>query len=133
MNGEKKLILANKSIESEAPEEEKLREMSTFSLPRLCNSSGLSNNRTVNSKFATLDSRGARISAAQSAQKRQTLKRCENEMMERRNAINRRGSIAENQFRGIKREHLERKTNQIIHSMTVCFAYNRLCSVRRDN
>lgn len=128
-NGKQKLNLANKSFESATPEAVKIREMSTFSLPRLCNSSGLSNNRTVNSKFATLDSRGARSSGVHLDQKRQTLTRCENEMMERRKAIDRRGSINQYQFRGIKREHLERKTKQIIHSMTVCLAYNRLCSI----
>lgn len=97
--------------------------MSTYSLQNLCNSGGLSNNRTVNTKFATLDDRRPRKAAVQNEQGRQTLKRCENEMLERRKAINRRGSITQNQFRGIKREHLERKTKQIIHSMTVCSAY----------
>lgn len=93
--------------------------MSTHSLPRLCNGGGHTNNRTVNHKYATITGRGSISMIAPSENQRQTLKRCDNELMERRKAINRRGSIAENQFRGIKREHLERKTKQIIHSMTV--------------
>lgn len=91
--------------------------MSTFSLPRLLNGGGSSKNSTVNKKFATLNGRSSCPARQQQLNRRQRLD--ESEFIERRKAITRKGSIAHNQFRGIKREHLERHTTQIVHSLTV--------------
>lgn len=93
--------------------------MSTFSLPRLINGGGCSKNSSFNYKFATLNGRGSIPTEAQVNFKRQTLSKCETDFLERRKAVNRRGSIARNQFRGIKGEHLERQTKKILHSLTV--------------
>lgn len=92
--------------------------MSTYSLPRLLNGGGSSSNQTINNKFASLNRRSSHgPSKHERMQRQQRLN--EQEIQERRNAITRRGSIAHNQFRGIKREHLERQTTQIVHSLTV--------------
>lgn len=94
--------------------------MSTFSLPRLINGGGYSHNRTINYKYATINGRGSAPSTAQLNGRRQPLTKFESDLLQRRKAINRNGSIARNQFRGIKTEHLEKQTTHIIHSMTVC-------------
>lgn len=98
--------------------------MSTFSLPRLINGSGLNNNRKNNYKYGSLSNKRISASFAESHNPNKffPLTRCESDQLqlERRKSINRNGTIARNQFRGIKREHLERQTKIIIHSMTVC-------------
>lgn len=97
--------------------------MSTYSLPRLLNGSGSSSNQMINTKYCTLNGRGSQSpSKHEQLQRQQRLN--EKEFNERRKAITRRGSIAHYQFRGIKREHLERQTTQIVHSLTVCFNHN---------
>lgn len=78
--------------------------MSTYSLPRLINGGGLTNNVKANVKYGTLP-----LSVRAVAPPR----------MNRRSSLNRNGSIKHNQFRGIKKDLLERQTNMIIHSMTV--------------
>lgn len=83
--------------------------MSTFSLPRLINGGGLSRNKVVNSKFASLNNRQRPVSANYDDQ------------FSKRMPLNRHGSIARNQFRGIRKEYLDTQTNLIIHSMTVSF------------
>lgn len=39
--------------------------------------------------------------------------------MVRRKLLNRRGSLHHNQFKGVKKELIEKHANQIIHTMTV--------------
>lgn len=80
--------------------------MSTYSLPRLINGGGLSNNVKHNMKYGTLP-----LSVKAVAPPR----------MNRRSSLNRNGSIKHNQFRGIRKDLLEKQTNLIIHSMTVRF------------
>lgn len=85
--------------------------MSTFSLPRLINGGGLSKNKVVNSKFASLNNRQRPVSANYSDQ------------FMKRKPLNRNGSIVKNQFRGIRKDYLDTQTKLIIHSMTVSFIY----------
>lgn len=78
--------------------------MSTYSLPRFINGGGPSNNIKPNLKYGTLP-----LSVRAVAPLRTN----------RRSSLNRNGSIKHNQFRGIKKDLLEKQTNMIIHSMTV--------------
>lgn len=91
----------------EKKNEQQLKIMSTFSLPRLINGGGLSKNKVVNSKFASLNNRQRPVSDSYSDQ------------FMRRKALNRNGSIVKNQFRGVRKEYLDTQTKLIIHSMTV--------------
>lgn len=85
--------------------------MSTFSLPRLINGGGLSKNKVVNSKFASLNNRPRPVSEQYGDQ------------FMKRKPLNRNGSIVRNQFRGIRKDYLDTQTKLIIHSMTVSFIY----------
>lgn len=97
--------------------------MSTYSLPRLINGGGLSKNKVVNYKYASLNryptngigDSGPAINCNGNAMKTELL-------LSKRRTLNRNGSIVHNQFRGIKKQMLESQTNLIIHSMTVSVA-----------
>lgn len=129
--------------------------MSTFSLPRLLNGGGLSKNKTINTKFFSLNrlkksatnnsingksyigssslqpipqgivADSSKASSTASIKSNGDASHCNGSVVEllpqppRRQAINRKGSIVKNQFRGIKKDYLESQTNLIIHSMTV--------------
>lgn len=49
------------------------------------------------------------------------------EVLQKRQRLNRNGSIGNLQFRGIKKEFLEKQTSMICHSMTVCGVEDQLC------
>lgn len=88
--------------------------MSTFSLPRLLNGGGLSRNCMVNTKYATLN-KCCDIS-----------KRCEMEILRRRPPLDRHGTIRRNQFRGVKRDFMERQSTVLAHSMTIDELYEEV-------
>lgn len=85
--------------------------MSTYSLSRLINGGGLSNNVKHNFKYGNCDKSSTLPLSIKTA--------VAPPRMNRRSSLNRNGSIKHNQFRGIKKDLLERQTNMIIHSMTV--------------
>lgn len=47
------------------------------------------------------------------------------EVLQKRQRLNRNGSIGTLQFRGIKKEFLEKQTSMILHSMTVGFVFEK--------
>lgn len=92
--------------------------MSTYSLPHLVNGGGgLSGNRVVNQKYASLNrySAGSTPRLATVGRSRDAASM----LRSRRQTLNRDGSISRNQFRGIKKQMLDSQTDMILHSMTV--------------
>lgn len=49
------------------------------------------------------------------------------EALQKRQRLNRNGSIGHLQFRGIKKEFLQKQTSMILHSMTVGYSYRGGC------
>lgn len=111
--------------------------MSTFSLPHLLNGGGgvssgsAGRHKAAQPQFASLNrfapkpmtasrlsvdangsAGGARARLAAPPSKQELL-------MARRKTLNRNGSIARNQFRGIKKQMLETQTEMLLHTMTV--------------
>lgn len=118
--------------------------MSTFSLPRLLNGGGgASRNPVVNQKYGSLN-RYASTSMAAGGKSNgsirpalSTISFAEEDgagaggsgfvpVAAKRKTLNRNGSIARNQFRGIKKQMLETQTSMLIHSMTVSVCGGRL-------
>lgn len=85
--------------------------MSTYSLPRLLNGCGLSNNHTINRKYASLN---------RFKHSTETL----GPNLNRTNSLNKNYPLHRNQFRGVKKELLEREANILLHSMTVLDDFN---------
>lgn len=101
--------------------------MSTYSLPRLIGGGGFSTNHKINLKFGTL-----RFS--KSFRERQTrsksVARVEGLYDSRKKpndlysmlpipTVNRRGTLHRNQFRGVRKEEMDRQASLLMHSMTV--------------
>lgn len=114
--------------------------MSTFSLPRLLNGGsggGASRNPVVNQKYGSLNRYASTSMAAGGGKSNgsirpalSTISFAEEDgagaggsgfvpVAAKRKTLNRNGSIARNQFRGIKKQMLETQTSMLIHSMTV--------------
>lgn len=118
--------------------------MSTFSIPRLfgCNdvNDGTSTKRnSIDGKYATLTkcnslsfnnsgffntirrNSNELVNNLNQQKKSLRLQRCQSDAfaMQAKNSINRNGTIARNQFRGIRRDILAKHTDQFIQSMTV--------------
>jgi hypothetical protein len=92
--------------------------MSAFSLNRLCNGGGSSCNSFLNLKFHR--------NASTLPTKKHTPKieldinnNAPQPAMRRRHLLNRRGSLHHNQFKGVKKELIEKHASLIIHTMTV--------------
>lgn len=113
--------------------------MSTFSLPRFTNGTdAASDRRRINhNKYASLNNNRKSASFAESyfstkydMAKRdgfQPLTRCESDLSKlAKTPINRNGTIAHHQFRGIKRAQLDTQTRIFLHSMTVGITFIHL-------
>lgn len=86
--------------------------MSSLSLNRLCN--GQSNKKGFNFKFSTLP-RKKHVPKIPSID----LNNNAPVPMVRQKLLNRRGSLHHNQFKGVRKELIEKHARQIIHTMTV--------------
>jgi hypothetical protein len=91
--------------------------MSSLSLNRLCNGGGESASRNFNWKFgksSTLPSKKhvPRLSI-------DVNNNAPPVPMARRKLLNRRGSLHHNQFKGVRKELIEKHASQIVHTMTV--------------
>ena len=94
--------------------------MSSLSLNRLYNGKGRNENKSFNLKFSTLPTR----KYIPKIQKAETdLNNNAPVPMVRRKLLNRRGSLCHNQFKGVKKELLQRHASQIVHTMTVRIVY----------
>lgn len=92
--------------------------MSSLSLNRLCNGGGQSKNKSFNWKFGkslTLPSKKHVMKTRSSID----LNNNAPIPMTRQKVLNRRGSLHHNQFKGVKKELMERHASLIIHTMTV--------------
>jgi hypothetical protein len=92
--------------------------MSSLSLNRLFNGSGESKNKNFNWKFgksSTLPTKRQipKIPSAIDVNNNAPVP------MTRRKLLNRRGSLHHNQFKGVRKELIEKHASQIIHTMTV--------------
>ena len=91
--------------------------MSSLSLNRLCNGGGSSKNKNFNWKFgksSTLPSK-KHVPRVPSVDQNNNAPVA----MSRRKILNRRGSLHHNQFKGVKKELIEKQASIIIHTMTV--------------
>jgi hypothetical protein len=92
--------------------------MSTLSLTRLCNGGGSSHNKNYNLKYGSLPTRKhvpkvASVDIDMNNNAPQPT-------MRKRHILNKRGSLYHNQFKGVRKELIEKHANMIIHTMTVC-------------
>lgn len=95
--------------------------MSSLSLNRLCNGGGASKSKSFNWKFG----RSSTLPSKKHVPKIIPIDLNNNAPpvpMARRKILNRRGSLHHNQFKGVKKELMEKHANQIIHTMTVGFS-----------
>lgn len=111
--------------------------MSSLSLPRLLNGGGNSNNRTFNWKFgssksATLPTKRQQLTT--DINNNSNINKISNNNVggtgnkfvppiptaRRKQLLNRRGSLHHNQFKGVKKEFIEKNAMLIMHTMTVC-------------
>ena len=111
--------------------------MSSLSLPRLLNGGGSSNNRTFNWKFgskksATLPTKRQQLTMTTDINNNNNISNnnigeTSNKFVppiptaRRKQLLNRRGSLHHNQFKGVKKEFIEKNAMLIMHTMTVCF------------
>lgn len=93
--------------------------MSSLSLNRLCNGGRESKNKNLNWKFGS----SSTLPTKKHVPKIQPIDVNNNEAppvaMVRRKLLNRRGSLHHNQFKGVKKEMIEKHASQIVHTMTV--------------
>lgn len=118
--------------------------MSSLSLPRLLNGGGSSNNRTFNWKFgskksATLPTKRQQLTTTTDINNNiNNIHNSNNNISNnnvgetsnkfvppiptarRKQLLNRRGSLHHNQFKGVKKEFIEKNAMLIMHTMTVC-------------
>lgn len=103
--------------------------MSTYSLPRLLGGGGFSSNHKINIKFGTL--RFSKSFRERQKQRSKSVARVEGlydsrkqqkdlySMLPIPTVNNGRGTVRRNQFRGVRKEEMDRQANMIMHSMTV--------------
>lgn len=77
-------------------------------LPKLINGGGYSSNPTINQKYMSLNSRLF-----------MSPNKFDYEILKRKQPLNRNGTIPKNQFRGIRKDVIEKQATIICHSMTV--------------
>lgn len=116
--------------------------MSSLSLPRLLNGGGSSNNKTFNWKFgskksATLPTKRQQLTTTTTTDinnnnnsnkniSSNNVGETSNKFVppiptaRRKQLLNRRGSLHHNQFKGVKKEFIEKNAMLIMHTMTVC-------------
>lgn len=82
--------------------------MSVQSLPRLLSGEGVKKARENGHKYSTLPAKAKATKLAEL-----------DEIMMKRQKLNRNGSIGRLQFRGIKKEFFDKQASLIAHSMTV--------------
>lgn len=94
--------------------------MSSLSLNRLCNGGGESGSKRFNFKFG----KSSTLPSKKHVPKIQPIDINNNAPpvpVARRKILNRRGSLHHNQFKGVRKELIERHANLIVHTMTVRF------------
>lgn len=92
--------------------------MSSLSLNRLCNGGGESGSKNFNWKFG----RSSTLPSKKHVPRIQPIDVNNNVPpvpMTRRKLLNRRGSLHHNQFKGVRKELIEKQASQIVHTMTV--------------
>lgn len=99
--------------------------MSSLSLNGLCNGVGQSNNKKINLKFSTLPTKNhvPRVKSMDFNNNAPVPR-------VRQKLLNRRGSLHHNQFKGVKKELIEKHASQIVHTMTVRVVEK---NIRREN
>lgn len=90
--------------------------MSALSLNRLCNGSGSSNNKFFNFKFGRNSST---LPTMRHVPKIDINNNDPQPALRKRHLLNRRGSLYHNQFKGVKKDLIEKQANLIVHTMTV--------------
>lgn len=91
--------------------------MSALSLNRLCNGGGSSNNKFFNFKFSSRKS--STLPTMKHVPKIDINNNNPQPAIRKRHLLNRRGSLHHNQFKGVKKELIEKSASLIIHTMTV--------------
>lgn len=94
--------------------------MSSLSLNRLCNGGGKDKNKRNSWNFG----RSSTLPLKKQVPKTQSIDLDLNNnrpvpMMRQKHLLNRRGSLFRNQFKGVRKELIEKQASQIIHTMTV--------------
>lgn len=89
--------------------------MSSLSLNRLCNGGGQSKNKNLNSKFG----KSSTLPSKKHVPKVKPIDLNNNAPVPMPRILNRRGSLHHNQFKGVKKELIEKNASQIVHTMTV--------------
>lgn len=92
--------------------------MSTISLSRLCNGGESSSNKNFDHKFNTLPTKKhvPKLSTPVDID----INNNAPQPAVRRKLLNRRGSLHHNQFKGVRKELIEKHASMIVHTMTVC-------------
>lgn len=90
--------------------------MSALSLNRLCNGGGSSKNNFFNIKFGRNSST---LPTKRHVPKIDINNNDPQPAIRRRHLLNRRGSLHHNQFKGVKKELIEKHASLIVHTMTV--------------
>lgn len=96
--------------------------MSSLSLNRLSNGGGQSSNKKFNWKFgksSTLPIKVKQITSLSVVDVNNNGAAPIPIMRRNRQILNRRGSLYHNQFKGVKKELIERQAHMIVHTMTV--------------
>lgn len=91
--------------------------MSSLSLNRLCNGNVQNKNKNLNTKFSTLPRKKPIPKIPETDLNNNTPRSSVQPVQPK--VLNRRGSLHHNQFKGVKKELIERNASQIIHTMTV--------------
>lgn len=92
--------------------------MSALSLKNLCNGGGLSGNKFFNIKF---NRKSSTLPTMKHVPKIDVNNNAPIPTIRKRHLLNRRGSLHHNQFKGVKKELIEKSANLIIHTMTVTY------------
>lgn len=94
--------------------------MSALSLNRLCNGSGSSNNKFFNFKFGRNSSTLPTMRHASKISSKIDINNNDPQpALRKRHLLNRRGSLYHNQFKGVKKDLIEKQASLIVHTMTV--------------
>lgn len=99
--------------------------MSSLSLNRLCNGGGRSKNKSFNFKFGSSSTLPLSKNVTKIPTKITDLNNNANAPIPatRRKLLNPRGSLFHNQFKGVKKDLIEKHANLIVHTMTVSHIY----------